>query len=102
MPDGNLDGKTRRELVNLLVEIFPSRDDLALLTRHHLNTPLNNICGEGIPTLHLVSHIIDWCERQGGNTLEELLEGAITERPQRKDLYIMAGRLFAEWARSDP
>jgi hypothetical protein len=90
-----MDGILRRDLVNLLVQAFPSRADIAMLANFYLNTVLETIPTAGSDIRSLFDGIITWCLSQGGDALARLMDGAIGERPARQDLKEMRTRLVA-------
>src|SRR4051812_20131541 len=81
-----IDPGTRQELVRQLASAFPTRGELDQLTQFYLNTPLSAIPTEGSDNVSLALGVVTWCERHGNDTLEQLVAGAIEERPNRTEL----------------
>ncbi len=93
MPARPIDGDTKRELVRLLVDTFPTPADLNSLTQFSLDTRLSDITNASTGTPDLALAVVNWCEAQGGDTLPRLVRIACDERPQHADLHTLAARL---------
>src|SRR5690348_9891089 len=93
LPDGSLPGNTKLELVTRLVAAFPTPADLEVLTEFYLGRRLTTVAAAWTDQRSLVLAVVNWCQTQGGDTLDRLVQGAVEERPQRADLRALAVRL---------
>lgn len=90
-----LTGLVRRDLVDLLVKVFPKHSDLAELTDYYLEKPLDSIPldAESRDTETLFRNVVGWCLVNQGNFLGRLLSGAIEQRPHNDELRQMVESL---------
>jgi len=94
-----LTGEEKRELLEGLLDAYPSRNTLAQLLALELDTSLDAIASDG-PLKQAVFEVIVWAEAQG--CTEVLIRKARRSNPGNRRLAEVASRLLAAQPQPEP